>query len=411
MPRKKRRGRNSKKKKEAAKAASSPKSPAPPTPPAAGSSPAQNASAAAHCEHNSDKTVNVHDQIAALNKHHPKHHRKATQDVSASNPSASKPMSSGAKESKCAPDAVTQKVESSTAALADDSAPLKAKQGGSASKPDAATPEPSADKIEGEEPPELYKVTLGVTPEQVKGAHDKFRELDTDQSGSLQGPEMKKLADWICSSLHKGNAMDADHKHRKDHYGRKLMESLDTNGDGELSFSEFVGWFAETSKNIDNLKDAEALTEQFDSETQAPEAERKSEDAEGGKDDPYAAVSEFWEAHQKKHSELVEQGQKNLKTLKAKIENRTIARIQLLKKESEEVLGAARDHLARVQKTKADGEGSEVLDNAETFYMSQITEVTELLEKLGAKISRIEKGEWLSGMGSVAPESSEADKL
>jgi len=314
----------------------------------------------------------------------------------------------------------------------------------------------------------------------IKQARAKFEELDVDNSGTLKGPEMKKLADWVSKHCHKISPGEDIYGHRLDRLGKHLMEQLDVNKDGEVEFDEFVNWYTTTNNQTMELSQAERTSEEIEdivgadvveedkasTDQSADHKKAKSPHARkhhGGKHhrgknaskrhheaqhkehrhqgkstpvpeqaqaataveqqivvasapekagadskstenckDPYAAVSHFWESHQKKHMELVLKGQQNLETLKAKIEARTIARIQLLHKESQNVLAAAQEHLERVRASKVDG-GSDVLDGAEKFYLGQISEVTGLLAKLEGKIDRIKKGQWLRSMGSASP--------
>jgi len=91
----------------------------------------------------------------------------------------------------------------------------------------------------------------GMTPEQLAKAHAKFKELDADNNGSLQGHEMKVLADWVFEAFGHGHVED---KRREDRLGRTLMQRLDANGDGKLTFDEFAEWHADSCKQMKEYK-------------------------------------------------------------------------------------------------------------------------------------------------------------
>ena len=73
-----------------------------------------------------------------------------------------------------------------------------------------------------------YNVTLPAT--------HLFHTLDADCSGTLQGPEMRALADRIRSS-------DPDNP-SFERLGKRVMHKADTNGDGGLGLEEFIDWFS-----------------------------------------------------------------------------------------------------------------------------------------------------------------------
>jgi len=89
-----------------------------------------------------------------------------------------------------------------------------------------------------------------LTADEINTAKAKFDELDEDDSGSLAGPEMKKLADWIFEGFRKKNPGQDKHGRRKDRLGKKLMGKLDKNGDGQIDFTEFVDWYTEADAEI-----------------------------------------------------------------------------------------------------------------------------------------------------------------
>ena len=85
-----------------------------------------------------------------------------------------------------------------------------------------------------------------TSKEAVVNARAKFRELDKDDSGTLEGDELVALAEWIWSSFHpEGVACSAEEKAAM---VEKLLHRLDENEDGRLSFSEFEEYFERTAE-------------------------------------------------------------------------------------------------------------------------------------------------------------------
>ena len=67
--------------------------------------------------------------------------------------------------------------------------------------------------------------------EAVVNAKAKFRDLDLDDSGTLEGAELEALAEWVWSSFHpEGVACSAEEKAAM---VEKLMHRLDENEDGK----------------------------------------------------------------------------------------------------------------------------------------------------------------------------------
>ena len=75
----------------------------------------------------------------------------------------------------------------------------------------------------------------------------KFRELDQDNSGSLKGPEMKRLAQWVMEGF---GQTDSGQR-----LGKRIMERLDANGDSQLQFDEFKEWFEEKQAQMKRLQE------------------------------------------------------------------------------------------------------------------------------------------------------------
>lgn len=97
-----------------------------------------------------------------------------------------------------------------------------------------------------------------------------------------------------------------------------------------------------------------------------------------------------------------------LDDLKAKIEARTIARIQQLQDETKEVLASAQSNLERVRESKASG--GAIIIEGEGFYVNHISKVNKIARLLGAKMDRIKTGQWLSHVGNSAQKKEEDAK-
>jgi len=104
----------------------------------------------------------------------------------------------------------------------------------------------------------------GMTDAQLAEAHAKFKELDDDNSGYLQGPEMKQLADWIFEAFGRGHALTDGQNRREDRLGRTLMQRLDADGDGKLTFDEFAKWYADSMTQIKNFTEKKHRTSSED---------------------------------------------------------------------------------------------------------------------------------------------------
>ena len=80
----------------------------------------------------------------------------------------------------------------------------------------------------------------------------KFDHLDTDGNGALEGEELIGLAQWVWSSFHPGG--EALSEEQKADESSKLLRRLDANGDGQMGFDEFVGWFRRTCAAIERYR-------------------------------------------------------------------------------------------------------------------------------------------------------------
>ena len=75
----------------------------------------------------------------------------------------------------------------------------------------------------------------------LERARAMFEELDSDGTELLEGDELLGLADWLWAFFQPGgNPLSEE---RKQEEAAKLLQNLDANGDGAMSFEEFAGWF------------------------------------------------------------------------------------------------------------------------------------------------------------------------
>ena len=68
--------------------------------------------------------------------------------------------------------------------------------------------------------------------EAVDKARAKFAELDADDSGSLEGPELAQLGDWLWTSFHPGGQMISEEEAAA--VGAKVLKRKDADGDGRM---------------------------------------------------------------------------------------------------------------------------------------------------------------------------------
>jgi len=85
---------------------------------------------------------------------------------------------------------------------------------------------------------------LGAVPN-MSFAQRKFKELDVDKNGSLDVDEAIELAQWVYTTHHPSGIPLS--KKRAADEARKLVRSLDKNGDDEISFDEFETFFEEAA--------------------------------------------------------------------------------------------------------------------------------------------------------------------
>ena len=91
-----------------------------------------------------------------------------------------------------------------------------------------------------------------VMTKALQRARKKFNQLDVDGNGVLEGSELQALGDWVWSNFHPGGEPLSEEE--KQEQGAKLLDRLDANADGCMSFDEFSGWFEKTCEGIERYR-------------------------------------------------------------------------------------------------------------------------------------------------------------
>ena len=71
----------------------------------------------------------------------------------------------------------------------------------------------------------------------------KFDALDEDDSGYLEGGEVRELAKWVLSSFAAARDGTMPDEAEQDRLVKKLMTRVDEDGDGRMSFEEFAAYY------------------------------------------------------------------------------------------------------------------------------------------------------------------------
>jgi len=100
------------------------------------------------------------------------------------------------------------------------------------------------------------KISAGEAKKLLERAKKKFKQLDVNGNGSLQGAEISKLADWVYDSFNPDGKVMSESE--RDSGSKELMKKLDANNDGQLDFDEFSAWFTETCKQISTFRQNKA---------------------------------------------------------------------------------------------------------------------------------------------------------
>jgi len=105
----------------------------------------------------------------------------------------------------------------------------------------------------------------------------KWDELDTDQSGTLEGEEVMALAEFVWCSFRPGQSISADAKKKET---LKVMRRCDSNDDGSISQEEFEIYYEQTAASM--LKFQDALEKKKNSNTEKEKMKKqKKERAKG----------------------------------------------------------------------------------------------------------------------------------
>jgi len=137
---------------------------------------------------------------------------------------------------------------------------------------------------------EVYQVKRSEAFEKgynKSAAAKKFKELDVDGSGFLDGAEVEVFAEWIFSSFHPdGKPLTEEQKKAE---SKKLLQRLDAkkgNSDGKLSFVEVDFFIDEKIQQIETFKKKAAEREE---KQKKKEAEKKAaKEAKAAKKKPEA---------------------------------------------------------------------------------------------------------------------------
>jgi len=101
----------------------------------------------------------------------------------------------------------------------------------------------------------LEGINLGYDQLYLLGrAKTKFDHFDIDKSGTLGSDEVLELADWVWNNFEPdGEPLTQS---QRLNLANKLLEKYDDDGDGMLSFEEFVDWFLETHEFLEEAKNS-----------------------------------------------------------------------------------------------------------------------------------------------------------
>merc|ERR1740115_572628 len=83
-------------------------------------------------------------------------------------------------------------------------------------------------------------------------AQKKFNQLDINGNELLEGEELIALSQWLWSSFHPGGEPLSDEQKAQE--STKLLQRLDENRDGCMSFNEFADWFCRTCRSIERYR-------------------------------------------------------------------------------------------------------------------------------------------------------------
>ena len=110
-------------------------------------------------------------------------------------------------------------------------------------------------------------------------ARKKFTNLDKDNSGSLEGDEIKNLALWVFSSFRSPGSSKRMTEDDKSAAVTRLLEEADTNKDGKVDFDEFASWYIMTCEEIASFHVQTSSAKKEKEENAAADLEEKKEEA------------------------------------------------------------------------------------------------------------------------------------
>jgi len=139
-----------------------------------------------------------------------------------------------------------------------------------------------------------------VVDKVLSRAEKKFHQLDTNGDGVLAGEELVGLAEWLFNSFHPGGAPLSPEK--KEVETQKLLNRLDDNEDGCMSFDEFAAWFQRTCKSIERYRSG--LARKKKEEAAAAVAEKTAVPLEVGDADSKRVVDKVLSRAEKKFHQL-----------------------------------------------------------------------------------------------------------
>ena len=95
-------------------------------------------------------------------------------------------------------------------------------------------------KHQDDEDEDLHPHEKSQIKEHSIRAEKKFKQLDVDENGYLEGDEITECAMWIWSSYNEGKSLTPEQRKTE---GEKLLQRHDDNKDGRMSLDEFCAYF------------------------------------------------------------------------------------------------------------------------------------------------------------------------
>ena len=95
-------------------------------------------------------------------------------------------------------------------------------------------------KHQADEDEELHHTEVTAINDMNIRAEKKFKSLDVDENGFLEGDEIVEAAMWIWSSYNEGKTLTPEQRRVE---GEKLLQRHDDNNDGKMDLAEFTSYF------------------------------------------------------------------------------------------------------------------------------------------------------------------------